>query len=110
MSFEGFKKYLGEKGIQNYTLVIDKEGKEEEESKTLKASREIGLNNSNEANSTKYPGLRMADMMAGIISKLMKGLCDSLRYQSLDEGISKKILDNGWFCLNEVQLELYKKL
>ena len=110
MSFEGFKKYLGEKGIQNYTLVIDKEGKEEEESKTLKASREIGLNNSNEANSTKYPGLRMADMIAGIISKLMKGLCDSLRYQSLDEGISKKILDNGWFCLNEVQLELYKKL
>ena len=110
MSFEGFKKYLGEKGIQNYPLVIDKEGKEEEESKTLKASREIGLNNSNEANSTKYPGLRMADMMAGIISKLMKGLCDSLRYQSLDEGISKKILDNGWFCLNEVQLELYKKL
>lgn len=35
MSFDGFKKYLGEKGIQDYTLVIDKEGKEEEESKTL---------------------------------------------------------------------------
>ena len=110
MSFDGFKKYLGEKGIQNYTLLIDKEGKEEEESKTLKAARETGLANSDEANSTQYPGLRMADMMAGIISKLLKGLCDSLRYQSLDEGTSKKILDTGWFCLNEVQLELYKKL
>ena len=110
MSFDGFKKYLGEKGIQDYTLVIDKEGKKEEESKTLKAAREIGLNNLDEANSMKYPGLRMADMMAGIISKLLKGLCDSLRYQSLDEGTSKKILETGWFCLSEIQLELYKKL
>ena len=48
--------------------------------------------------------------MAGIISKLLKGLCDSLRYQSLDEGINKKILDVGWFSLSEAQLELYKKL
>ena len=110
MSFDGFKKYLDEKGIQEYTLVIDKEGKEEEESKTLKAAREVGLDNSDEANSTKYPGLRMADMMAGIISKLLKGLCNSLRYHSLDESTSKKILETDWFRLNEVQLELYKKL
>lgn len=95
MSFDGFKKYLGEKRIQNYTLVIDKEGKGEEESKTLKAAREVGLDNSDEANSTKYPGLRTADMMAGIISKLLKGLCDSPRYQSLDECTSKKILGTG---------------
>lgn len=110
MPFDGFKKYLGEKNIQNYTLIIDKEGKEDEESKTLKAAREIGLDNSDEANSTRYPGLRMADMMAGIISKLLKGLCDSLRYQSLDESTNKKLLGTGWFCLNEVQLELYKKI
>lgn len=110
MSFDGFKKYLGEKGIQDYTLVIDKEGKEEEESKTLKAAREVGLNNSDEANSTQYPGLRMADMMAGIISKLLKGLCDSLRYQSIGESTGKKILDTKWFNLREYQLELYKKL
>jgi len=110
MPFDGFKKYLGEKGIQEYTLIIDKEGKEEEESKTLKAAREVGLDNLDEANSTQYPGLRMADMMAGIISKLLKGLCDSLRYQSLDESTSKKILESDWFCLSEVQLELYKKL
>lgn len=110
MSFDGFKKYLVEKDILNYNLIIDKEGKEEEKSKTLKAAREIGLNNSYEADSTEYPGLRMADMMAGIISKLLKGLCDSLRYQSLEESTNKKILNTGWFCLNEVQLCLYKKL
>lgn len=110
MSFDGFKKYLVEKSIQDYTLIIDKEGKEGEESKTLKAAKEIGLDNSSEENSTKYPGLRIADMMAGIISKLMKGLCDSLRYQSLDEGTNKRILNTGWFSLSEVQLGLYKKL
>ncbi len=110
MPFDGFKKYLTEKDISNYNLIIDKEGKDEERSKTLKAAREIGLYNSDEADSTEYPGLRMADMMAGIISKLLKGLCDSLQYQSLDESINKKILDTGWFCLNEVQLGLYKKL
>ena len=110
MSFDGFNKYLQEKDIQNYSLIIDKEGESEEESKTLKSAREIGLDNSDEADSTEHPGLRIADMIAGIISKLLKGLCDSLRYQSLDEGINKKILDVGWFCLSEAQLELYKKL
>ena len=107
MTFDG---YLQEKDVQNYSLIIDKEGESEEDSRTLKSAREIGLDNSDEADSTEHPGLRMADMLAGIISKLLKGLCDSLRYQSLDESTNKKILDVGWFCLSEVQLELYKKL
>lgn len=110
ISFDGFKKYLVEKNIQDYTLIIDKEGKEDKESKTLKEAKEIGLDNSHEGNSTKYPGLRIADMMAGIISKLMKGLCDSLSYQSLGEDTNKRILNTGWFSLSEVQLGLYKKL
>lgn len=38
MSFDGFKKYLAEKDISNYNLIIDKEGKDEEKSKTLKAA------------------------------------------------------------------------
>lgn len=110
MSFDGFKKYLEEKGIQDYTLIIDKEGEEEEESKTLKVAREVGLDNTDEANSMRYQGLRIADMMAGIITKLLKGLCNSLRYKSFDESTNKKILDANWFSLNEIQLELYKKL
>lgn len=110
MSFDGFKKYLAEKDISNYNLIIDKEGNDEEKSRTLKAAREIGLDNSDEADSTKCPGLRIADMMAGIISKLLKGLYDSLRYRSLDESSKKKSLDRNWFCVNEVQLGLYKKL
>lgn len=110
MSFDGFKKYLAEKSVQDYTLIIDKEGKEDEASKTLKAAHAAGLDKADEANSTKYPGLRIADMIVGITTKLLKGLCDSLRYKSLDEGTTKKILDTSWFRLSEVQLELYKKL
>lgn len=30
MSFDGFKKYLAEKDISNYNLIIDKEGNDEE--------------------------------------------------------------------------------
>ena len=110
MSFDGFKKYLNEKDIQDYTLLIDKEGEEGEKSKTLKTALAMGLNNSDEADSKEYAGLRMADMMAGILSKLMKGLCDSLSYQSIDDGINKKILNVNWFRINEKQLQLYKKL
>ena len=110
MPFIGFCKYLKEKGIKNYSLLLDKEGEIEKESKTLRAARDIGLNHSNEADSTEYPGLRIADMIAGIISKLLKGLCDALHYQSLDEGTSKKILNSVWFNLNKNQLELYKQL
>ena len=110
MPFDGFRKYLAEKNITDYRLIIDKEGKEGESSRTLKAAQKIGLNNLEEADSTEYSGLRMADMMAGIVSKLLKGLSNSLRYQSFEEGVNKKILDTKWFRLNETQLRLYKKL
>lgn len=110
MPFDGFKRYMQEKNIQEYTLIIDKEGKEDEDSKTIKAAREIGLDNATEANSMEYQGLRIADMLAGIIAKLLKALCDSLHYRSADDGTNKKILDIGWFKLNEGQLNLYKKL
>lgn len=110
MSFDGFKKYLSEKNILNYKLIIDKEGKKTEKGKTLKAACEIGLSSVDEADSRDYQGLRIADMLAGIMAKLMKGLSDSLRYQSPDDGTNKKILSKEWFCLNEVQFGLYKKL
>ena len=110
MPFDGFTKYLKEKNIHDYVLIIDKEGDPEKESKTLNTARSIGLENSYEADSTKYPGLRISDMLAGIISKLLKGLCDSLRYQSVEDGINKKVLDPTWFNLSEEQLNLYKNL
>lgn len=110
VSFDGFNKYLQENEINDYILIIDKEGKEGEDSKTFKAAKNSGLKNVYEEQSTKFSGLRIADMMAGIISKLLKGLNDSLRYHSLDESIQKKLLDEKWFKLDENQLKIYKRI
>ena len=110
ISFDGFRKYLQEKQIDDYLLTIDQEGNMTDESKTLQAAREVGLYNCKELNSLNNYGLRIADMMAGIISKLLKALCDSLTYRSIDEEVKKKLLHEKWFIMKESQLELYKKL
>lgn len=110
ISFDGFRKYLNEEDITDYFLLLDKEGEEHEDSKTLNAAKEVGITNIDEANSKNSCGLRIADMMAGIMSKLLKSLCDSLRDHSFEEGTEKKLLDIRWFQLNDAQLTLYKKL
>jgi hypothetical protein len=110
MPFDGFAKYLQEEQINNYALVLDKEGEQNETSRTIQAAVAMGLSNVTEQNSKDSYGLRMADMMAGIISKLLKSLCDELHYHSIAEGTEKKLLNAKWFQLNETQLDLYKKL
>lgn len=110
MPFGGFAKYLQEEQIENYALVLDKEGEQNEASRTMKAAFVMGLSNVTEQNSNDSYGLRMADMMAGIISKLLKSLCDELHYHSIAEGTEKKLLNAKWFQLKETQLDLYKKL
>ena len=110
MPFSGFAKYLQEEQIKNYALILDKEGEQNEASRTMQAACEMGLSNVTEENSKDSCGLRMADMMAGIISKLLKALCDELQYHSIAEGTEKKLLNAKWFQLNEAQLNLYKKL
>lgn len=110
MQFDGFAKYLQEEQIKDYALVLDKEGELNEVSRTMQAAYETGLANVTEDNSKDSYGLRMADMMVGIISKLLKALCDELHYHSIAEGTKKKLLNTKWFRLNEGQLNLYKKL
>lgn len=110
MPFDGFREYLKEEKITDYFLTIDKEGEEGQESKTLQSARLIGLQNTAEVDSLSSFGIRIADMMAGIMTKLLKSLCDSLRYHSPEEGVQKKVLAARWFQMNEDQLELYKKL
>ena len=110
MPFDGFRKYLKEEKITDYFLVLDKEGSAEQDSKTLQAAHLMGLKNTAEVDSLSSCGIRMADMMAGIMTKLLKSLCDSLRYHSPEEGVQKKVLATKWFQINEAQLGLYKKL
>ena len=108
--FVGFDYYLKSKKINDYTLTIDKEGKEGEQSKTLLAAIEVGLINCGELNSKNHFGLRIADMLAGIVGKLMKSLFHSLHNDSNNSVVSKTLLDKTWFKLNEKQLCLYKRL
>lgn len=110
MPFDGFRKYINEHSIQNYSLMLDKEGKDYQNSRTLISAKESGFTDVRETNSMNSNGLRIADMMAGIFSKLLKALNNSIRYHSLEEGTQKKLLNQKWFQLNDFQLNLYKKL
>lgn len=110
MPFDGFRKYLKEEKITDYFLTLDKEGEERQESKTLQAARLMGFQNTSEVDSLSSCGVRIADMMAGIMTKLLKALCDSLSYHSQEEYTHKKILAAKWFDMKESQLRLYKKL
>lgn len=107
ISFVGFKKYLAEKAIENYSLTIDKEG---DNGNTAKAAERVGLSAITEADSLSSFGIRMADMLAGVISKLLKALHNALQYTFPEEQVHKKILNKSWFMINERQFTLYKKM
>lgn len=107
ISFVGFKKYLAEKAIGNYSLTIDKEG---ENGNTAKAAERVGLCAIEEVDSLNSFGIRMADMLAGVISKLVKALHNDLHYTLLEGQVHKKILNKSWFMINEQQFALYKRM
>ena len=103
--FDGFAKYLRENSISEYCLTIDKEGSEK---KTLTAAIDLGHINISEADSADTFGIRMADMLAGIITKLMKALSEALisDYKEL----KKVTLDSKWFRLDDRKRKIYHKL
>lgn len=106
-AFNGFAKYLREKEIKDYALIVDKEGKKQ---KTLCAAKAAGILKSSEDSSENHLGIQIADFMAGIIRKLMKSIYENLKYTSQNDGVNRKLLDEKWFDLNENQFELYKQL
>ncbi|MFM1620240.1 DUF3800 domain-containing protein [Streptococcus mutans] len=110
IAFWGFENYLNEKEIKDYFLTLDKEGEDNDPSKTLKAAQSVGFQNVQELESEKHFGLRMADMLAGLISKFLKALNKELQYKNQSDGTNKKLLSLKWFEVNERQLQLYKKL
>ena len=105
-SFDGFEKLLTEMNIEDYKLIIDREGKE---SHTLNSAIEVGLKNVIEEDSKNCIGIRVADMLIGLISRLMQSLKGSLRGDYKTGSVKKILLDSGWFALNQRQLDLYKK-
>lgn len=105
--FDGFKKLLTEMNVNEYQLMIDREGNE---SHTLNSAMDVGLENVIEEDSKDYVGIRMADLLVGLISRLMQSLKISLTGDYKDGKIKKTLLDSGWFALSQRQLNLYKIL
>lgn len=106
-SFDGFKKLLTEMGVDDYKLLIDREG---DASHTFNSAKMIGLMNVTEEDSKNSIGIRMADMFVGLISRLMQSLKVALSSDYKNGYVKKILLDSGWFVLNQRQLDLYKKL
>lgn len=103
--FSGFKLFLSEQSISDYSLVIDREG---EQHKTLNAARDCEISNVSEASSEETTGIRMADMLAGLIAKLMRACSAALRGTSGTE-VKKNLLPQEWFQIDDKRLTLYKK-
>lgn len=108
--FVGFGNFLSSKGILDYSVLLDKEGEAGAESKTLIAAKEASLKNCEEADSIDHFGIRMADMLVGVIGKLMKSLYHSLTPTQDSPRIAKTLLSKEWFRLTDGQLQLYKQL
>lgn len=104
--FVGFRHFLDENSISDYSLTIDREG---EHQKTVLAARKANLKNVDDEESDNHFGIRMADMLAGVLGKLMKSLCKNLHPTNPDV-VQKTILPTEWFDLSDAQLALYKKL
>lgn len=104
--FVGFRRFLDEISISDYSLTIDREG---EHQKTVLAARKTNLKNVDDEDSANHFGIRMADMLAGMLGKLMKSLCKNLHTTDPDV-VQKTILPTEWFDLSDAQLALYKKL
>lgn len=103
--FKGFALYLSEHpNIDDYELVID------QEEKTAEAAKELGFPSVRQADSVNCFGVRMADMLAGILGKLLKSIREELTYSSSKEELDKKLFDERWFDIDDARLDLYKQL
>lgn len=100
--FIGFDMFLKEKHVKDYCLVIDKEPR------TIEAAKKIGLVNVTGGDSKEQFGLQIADLLVGLIAKLMKALAKELHYESKEDALKKNLLDKKWFSLTEERLNLYK--
>lgn len=104
--FMGFSKYLNHKGITDYSLILDKEGT----GRTLNSAQKCGLKSVSEGDSLNHFGIRMADMLAGIIFKLSKSLFNALNSRAPNSIPQKLILNEEWFKLSNQELYIYKLL
>ena len=104
-AFEGFSLFLKEQNIETSCIVIDEEG----EGKTLKAAINQGFINSFEKDSNEEFGIRMSDILCGLLNGFFGSIIQATKYETIKQ-TNKKLLDNKWFELNDDQIECYRKL
>lgn len=102
--FKGFLSLLKKQKITNYSIGIDKEAN------TFAAAINNKLQSPYELDSISHFGVRISDMISGLIGKLIRSLHNSVIDDNSIENIEKKVIDISWFKLNDNQLELYKIL
>lgn len=106
IAFLGFKNYLNETNINDYRLIIDKEG----EGKTLKSAKSEGLKNCQEDDSVNNEGLRITDYVVGIVSSFLKSIQNSFESGATKETEKLLLLKKTWFRIKQEHLDIYKKL
>lgn len=99
-------KYYWYSHLSSVQLQTSKEGS----GKTKEAALKQGFVNSIEVDSKDEFGIRMADMLCGIINSFICSLIESLRYKNLEEAKTKILLSKDWFKVNEKRHTCYKKL
>lgn len=97
IAFWGFKNYLSETNINDYWLIIDKEGK----GKTLKSAQSEGLKNCREDDSVNNEGLRITDFVVGIVSSFLKAIQNSFEPGSTKETEKLLFLKKTWFRIKQ---------
>ncbi len=102
--FEGFLPILNAQKITDYSLGIDKEAS------TFEAAHNIGILSPYELDSASHFGIRISDMISGIIGKFIRSLHNAVIDDNSIKNIKKKVIDVSWFDLDDGQLELYKVL
>lgn len=111
IAFWGFKLLIEELNLNENRLsyVIDNEGAEGEESKTLSAAKRAGFPQAIEMDSKTEMGVRVADLLSGFVGRIVRAMESDLCYKG-DDFKKKKLLDKQWFDLNNEQFGLYKKI
>lgn len=105
-AFSGFSNFIIEHNCDVEILYIDKEGI----GNTLAAAKKSGFENSIEVDSNDNFGIRIADFVAGTISRFIINITKQTRYTSIDDAKNIKLLDEQWFNLSKDMFECYKTL
>ena len=104
ISFDGFNLFLNERMIGDYSLAIDKEGY----GNTLNAALSCCINDPFEVDSREGPGIRIADMVAGVVSRFVVSLDSCLSYKNIYDGQHLKYLEKEWFNIDKNTFDSYK--